>query len=256
MKNKKSTNLSRLHTIDLFRGFAVLSMIAYHFVFDLKYIFNVNIPWFESYGAYLWQQSICIVFIFVSGISFTFSKNNIKRGFIILILGILFSLGTYLIIPEQFIVFGILHFLGISCIITAILFPLLKKIPAHIGFLIFILLFLIFKGINDGYVGFADISLYKLPQSIYDVPFLSIVGFPNDSFFSADYYPIFPWLFLYWSGIFAWFCISPRVKQAPVCRIKIPFINFFGRHALIVYILHQPICYGLIYLFFKLIIGR
>lgn len=257
MKNKNSIKLTRLHTIDLIRGFTLLSMIAYHFIFDLKYIFNVNIEWFgSSIWSSVWQESICITFIFISGISFTFSKNNFKRGFIIFLMGVLFSLGTYLIIPEQFIVFGILHFIGIACILTALLIPLFKKIPVHIAFLVSLLLFLITKEINFGYIGFGNIHLYKLPQVLYSQPILSIFGFPNQTFFSADYYSIIPWIFLYWSGLFAWYSISPRVKQAPIFKIKIPFINFLGRHSLLIYLIHQPICYVLILLFYKVIIGN
>lgn len=256
MNKIKSNKIMRFHTIDLIRGFCIISMVLYHFFYDLHYVFNVQLSWFQSHNTYLWQQSICITFIFIAGISFSFSKNNLKRGFLILFMGMVFSLVTYLIIPEQFIVFGILHFIGIACIITALLCPLLKKIPAVIGFFVFLLLFLITKEINNGYLGFGDIHLIKVSQKLYTVPFLSVVGFPTKTFFSADYFPIFPWIFLYISGFFSWFCISPKVKQAPIFKIKLGFINFLGRNSLIIYLLHQPILYGILYLFFKEIIGK
>lgn len=256
MSNKRSLPLTRLHTIDLIRGISLISMIIYHFLFDLKHIFNIDIKWFGNYKTYIWQQSICITFIFIAGISFTFSKKNVLRGIGIFLMGIFFSLITYLIIPEQIIVFGILHFIGIACIITVVMSPLFKRIPPFIGFALCLLLFLLTKQINEGYIGFLDIPLYRLPRSIYQTNVMAIIGFPNDTFSSSDYFPILPWIFLYWCGMFFWSCISTKVKRAPIFRIKIPIINFLGRHCLIMYLIHQPISYFTIHFFLKNIVGQ
>ena len=45
----------RLPFIDLIRGITIIEMISYHFLWDLVYLYNADIPWYKSHGAYIWQ---------------------------------------------------------------------------------------------------------------------------------------------------------------------------------------------------------
>ena len=84
-------NEKRYFILDGIRGFAVINMIIYHFIWDLVYIFRFDIPWFESEISYIWQQFICYTFIFISGFCEPLGTRKLKRGIIILGLGILIS---------------------------------------------------------------------------------------------------------------------------------------------------------------------
>ena len=53
--------------LDTLRGVTLVSMMAYHACWDLVYIFGMDWDWYGSFGAYLWQQSICWTFILLSG---------------------------------------------------------------------------------------------------------------------------------------------------------------------------------------------
>ena len=57
----------RHHDIDTVRGAALVSMIAYHACWDLVYLCGADWPWYGSFWAYVWQQSICWTFILLSG---------------------------------------------------------------------------------------------------------------------------------------------------------------------------------------------
>ena len=63
-KLKKKQKPPRYAFIDVLRGICLVSMIAYHTMWDCVYIFGVNAPWFKTEYARIWQQSICWTFIF------------------------------------------------------------------------------------------------------------------------------------------------------------------------------------------------
>ena len=46
----------RFHTIDTARGFLLLHMIVFHFLWDMVYIFGASMPWFCGAGANIWAN--------------------------------------------------------------------------------------------------------------------------------------------------------------------------------------------------------
>ena len=75
---------------------------------------------------------------------------------------------------------------------------------------------------------------------------MTFLGFPGSDFYSDDYFPLIPWIFMYLCGYF----LSPAVVEA--CRKRpgkrVEPLTFMGRRSLVVYMLHQPIVYGLLML--------
>jgi uncharacterized membrane protein len=241
------SNLKRLDFIDLIRGITILSMVAYHTCFDLVYLFNVPLSWFPSTATDCWQQSICITFIFLAGLSSCLSRSNLKRGIRLLLLAVLVSLGTFLVFPDELIVFGILNFMGLACILTALLRPLLNKCPALIGMLVCFGLFLLTKELPSGWLGIGGWHLIQMPMSLYSAPGMFIFGLPSRDFFSADYFPLIPWLFLFWTGYFFWRQFGERVSKLSLMRVRFLPVNWFGRHTIWVYVLHQPVIFAVLY---------
>ena len=62
----KSTS-ARCALLDELRGLDLISMMLYHGMWDLVYLFGVSAPWYGSWQGELWQQSICWVFLLLSG---------------------------------------------------------------------------------------------------------------------------------------------------------------------------------------------
>lgn len=241
-----SVHKPRLHTLDLVRGIVLVNMVIYHLCFDLVFLFGVSLPWFGGFWSNLWQQSICCTFIFCSGISSTLSHSNTKRGFQIFALAMVLSLGSYIAVPEELIVFGILHFIGIACILTGLCRKLLDKIPPVAGFISNLLLFLLTKNIFYGYIGIGSIKLFELPEKFYSIPALFVIGLPTKDFFSSDYFSLMPWIFLFWAGFFFWKKWGSGLSQSTVSTWKLPFFNTIGCHTLFIYMIHQPVLYALL----------
>ena len=73
--------------LDTIRGLTLLSMMAYHACWDLVYLFHCDWAWYRSFGAYLWQQSICWTFILLSGYCVSLGRHPLRRGLITLAAG-------------------------------------------------------------------------------------------------------------------------------------------------------------------------
>ena len=221
-------------------------MILYHIIWDLVYILNLSIPWYHSYIAFLWQQSICCTFILLSGFCWSFGKHHFKREIIIFAGGMLITVITLIFMPEKRVVFGILTLLG-SCMIFMIpLEKILKKVPDILGVCISLVLFIITRNINKGFLGIGSLNFIKLSDKLYNGLIATYFGFTEKMFFSTDYFSIFPWIFLFVSGYFmnrVW-----KRKDFKVKSFSLKPVRIIGKHSLAIYLLHQPLIYLVLYI--------
>ena len=241
----------RLHLLDALRGFTLINMIAFHGLWNLVYLFGMKADWYAGTPGYLWQQWICWTFILLSGFCFRFSRNHLKRGLLVFGGGLLVTAVTCLVMPESRIVFGVLTCIG-SCMLLMIPAErLLKKVPAVIGLVFSFGLFVLLRNVSDRSLGFEGWVLCPLPDSLYRNLLTAYLGFPPRSFFSTDYFSLLPWFFLFVTGYFLFRLLDERnLNEKLFARGNVPVLNWLGRHSLIVYLLHQPVLYGLCLLFF------
>ena len=77
---------------------------------------------------------------------------------------------------------------------------------------------------------------------------MMLLGLHPLIFASADYYPLLPWIFLFLAGY--WLGEAFLQRRAPeFCyREHLPALGWIGRHALIIYLAHQPVVYGVLWL--------
>lgn len=239
MKEKSS----RLQLLDLIRGVTIISMVVYHLTWDLVFLYGYRWKWF--YNAQLWQQSICWTFIILSGFCFSLGKKPLKRGLIVFASGLLITLVTVFFMPSSRIIFGILTFIGSSMLLMVPLRRVFEKIPPIIGAAFSFALFLLFKNCHRGYIGLVGFEIFRIPGFLYKNYLTTFLGFPKAGFFSTDYFPLFPWFFLFICGYFLYRFFEERgLCEKLLTKGHLPIINFIGRHSLLVYLLHQPIIYG------------
>ena len=235
----------RIWPIDFFRGLALVNMLAYHFMYDWVYIFGLPAAWYRisAPGCHIWQQYICWSFILLSGYSWHLARRPLKNGLVVAGCAALLTAVTVLALPSEAIWWGVLHLNACAVLLTVGLRPLLDKIPPLAGFLGAAVLFLLTNQLPYGYMGFERRRLAALPPALYKANLFWLVLPDLTRFASADYFPLVPWLFLFWAGWYAARLWPPRAPQKPAPAALRPLCAV-GRRSLFVYMLHQPLIYG------------
>ena len=284
---EKEEKQPRLMWLDVWRGIAVINMCLYHGLWDLVYYFRLpGFDWYSGLQGYVWQQSICWSFIFLSGYSYALGKNKFRRGATILFAGALVEAvaGAF----GQEIHYGILSFLGLwQLLLTLPEDQLSREMRLRswcrigpIGFALCLGLFFLCRNVNQGSLGFESLKLVTLPEALYRSRLTACLGFPPADFSSLDYFSLLPWGFLFLAGYFLSQyraeerrdtaeaegsrtvhgvngdsgCIAPaeeggtlgevlvqRLSGQALFRRRGRLLAWVGRHALPIYLLHQPI---------------
>ena len=241
-KNKPAAG--RYALLDELRGLDLLSMIGYHACWDLIFLFGMSAAWYTGWQGHLWQQSICWVFILLSGFCLPLGHRPLRRGLIVSGAGVLVTAVTLLFMPEDRVIFGVLTFLGTAMLLTGVLEPLLKKIPPAAGLAVSAVLFALTYHLDERWLGFGGLRL-ALPDAWYANYFTAFFGFLPFDFYSTDYFALLPWLFLFWAGYFLHGVVG-RARMEPLRRSVCPALGWMGRHSLVLYLLHQPVIYAVL----------
>ena len=227
----------RIEIIDALRGLAVVYMVIYHFVYDAVSFLGILENVLNNAVFDFFQTFFACVFVVLAGVSSNFSKSNLKRGLFTFAVAMVISIVTFII--DMPIVFGILHLLGLCMIFYGLTGKLWKKIPQWILIAVFIIL--------------AILSDYAVRNLTVESENLWIFGFCGADFVSFDYFPLFPWLFVFMTGTAVGYYIRNNRFPRQFYTVKIPFLPFLGRYSLIIYLAHQPLLYGLVMLIRKII---
>ena len=247
-----SRSKPRYPILDLIRGLALVSMMAYHAAWDIVYLFGVDWPWYHGNGAFLWQQATCWTFILLSGFCAPMGRSGYKRGLTVFACGWIISLVMKLFMPATPNLFGILVFLGSAMMIANAMREILKKISPEWGAALSFMLFLALRWVNRGYIGWGDLSI-QLPRWLYANHLTAFLGFPHDGFRSTDYFALLPWIFLFLTGYFLHFVLKKYDLLRHLPELRLPGLNLLGRYSLYVYMAHQPVIYGILWLVFSVI---
>lgn len=258
----------RYPELDALRGIAVVLMVVYHFLFDLAYLYEWDIP----VTGDAWMTAVFItatLFFLLVGICFVISWERasstvypepfdgtqdrlrrgtqhdtlflypkyLRRGLLIFSGGMLITLITWWATPDFFVKFGALHLIGVAALLQPFFIPL-KKWNALLGSIIIVLPPLL-----------TIPTLPSLPSLLF------FVGFPAPNFSSLDYFPLLPWFGVILLGMALGYALYIPPRQAALRALgTIPYhrtLLFLGRRSLWIYFAHQPV----ILLILSLVLG-
>lgn len=230
---------TRLAAIDLARFGALLAMAVYHFAWDLEFFGYIE-PGTTNAGLWkVFARSIAGSFLFLVGVSLVLAHGDgirwrgyWKRLAMVAGAATVISLATYFAFPQGFIFFGILHQIALASLLGLAFLRLPWLVNAAIAAIVIALPL-----------------IYRHP--LFDHPSLWWVGLSATTPRSNDYVPVFPWFGAVLAGMaLAQFAsgIALRERLArwkPGRWASLPL--FLGRHSLAVYLIHQPLLIGLIW---------
>ena len=215
--------------LDVYRGSAVLLMMIFHFCWDLLNFGFLEYSIHDPFWVYF-RSLILTLFLTAIGWSAYItlgkpSKSSMwKRDIKLFISAAAISLATYLAIPEQWIYFGILHFIFVASLLIRPLakWPVLSALAGAI-------IILIYHSTNWLHFpnAFATITSYvALPDRTLDIVFP------------------FPWIGVVLIGPLLGYlnwhkCPTPN-------NLVIQILAFMGRYALPFYLIHQLVLFSLV----------
>lgn len=244
----------RVLILDTVRGAALVHMLIFHTLFDLACMFGAK--W--AVPAYVNQNEHWIIyctasFVFMAGMTVLFSRNPALHGAKLLAVAAVFPIVTAFFFDGSAIYFGVLHLLAVGMLFYAVARNVIEKIPWWVGIAVCALLFAFTFNTMYGFWGFGEFIKMPVPAALTANNNLYPYGFITGGYSSADYLPMLPWLFLFLAGCFAGRLFRrndlPKLCYRDIC----PPLTWLGKHSLVIYVVHQPIIYALLYVIFKFI---
>jgi uncharacterized membrane protein len=195
-------------------------MVIFHGAYDLKIFGLLNI---DTAQGFWWFFPRLIVFLFLwcvgAGLQLAHA-NGPQPGYWrrlgkLLALAALISLATWLSFPKSWVYFGTLHCIAAA---TLLALPFLRWPVARAPFMVTIL-----------------VAQFGLG---YGVSWMAGF-FPRNS---LDFIPVYPWFWVVLLGMLTGPTLVPRIPRFAGQALFI----WPGRHSLSIYLLHQPLIYGLL----------
>lgn len=238
MKNNNKKN--HFDFLDVARGFAIFLMFVYHFSYDLNYFGYIQQHFTQDPFWISFRTLIVSLFLTIMGISLYLAsyrglrkKRFRQRLFLLIFYAALVSFGSWTMFPNAMIQFGILHFIAVASVLG----------------LLFIRL-----GIANLFLGITLIILSQVIHlPVFDQPALQWIGFTTHLPVAVDYVPLLPWFGVVLIGLYLGQVLSLRPKKSVLIqwRAKHPInklLSLGGRYSLHIYMLHQPLFLGILYI--------
>jgi uncharacterized membrane protein len=211
-------------------------MIVYHFAFDLR-AFGVTDSDFEHDPFWLSFRALIVSsFMALVGVSLVLADKAHatplhfwRRIALIAACALLVTAASWIAFRPTFIYFGILHAIAVASVLAA---PLVRRPRTAL------------------LIGAAAVAAGVMwSNALFDPRPLSWIGFVTTKPPTEDYVPLAPWAGFVALGIAAGNRLARNGFRALTSLGRSPaWVRWLGRHSLFVYMIHQPLLLGALWL--------
>lgn len=222
---------SRSYEVDVLRGSAIVLMVIFHFSYNLAAFDWWDINTDKQIEWRIFRKIIVTSFLLAVGMSsyLAYSKQlNVlklaKSTFKLLAIAALITVGSLFMYPTTWVYFGIIHFIAVALPISV----LFVRLP-HTALI----------------VGVTCLISYQLGWISMHPLWLWTKEYVNLPQTSTDLVNFIPWISSVLIGIY--------LMHKQLFKLKVPCnqlsqtLALFGRHSLAIYLIHQPIMYGVMF---------
>ena len=222
----------RIELMDAMRGLALCLMVIHHFLYDLCAFCGA--PWWLFTNPVFdpLHYFFAGLFILLSGVSSNFSRSNVKRGLKALAVSLGITVVTYFM--GMVIVYGVLHLLGTCMLLYGLTQKFWEKLNGKAPW------------VTPALSAVGVLATAKLVNGYpTTTPHLWMFGLTTPDFTSSDYFPLLPWMFVFLLGTWAGRYVREGKLPRWFYETKAPHLAAVGRQSLLIYVVHQPVLYGL-----------
>lgn len=236
-----SSRASRFDIVDMARGLALIGMFVFHLGWDVTFLGLTDYDLPEDWRWRWLARLVAGSFLFITGTSLVLAARDgvnwpafWRRFGLLAGAAALVSAGTWLMVPEAFVKFGILHHIALASLAGVLVLRWPLAVVIGLAVLAALLPLLVPEG--------------SVAAPLLDHPLLSFLGLGRGAQDAVDFVPVFPWLALVLAGIvFARVALARRLLPSwPASGRVSRLLAFGGRHSLAVYLIHQPVFIGLL----------
>jgi uncharacterized membrane protein len=233
----------RYNRLDALRGVAMVWMTVYHFCFDLHQFKWIKQDFYRD-PFWTWQR-VCIVTLFLlcagAGQAVALHQGQSwqrfwRRWAQVAVFALLVTASSYVMFPNSFIYFGVLHGIAVMLIIV--------RLTAHWGAWLWPL---------------GALATAMKFIAIYVINTWTTLGFLNQKAFNwlgfisvkpvtEDYVPLIPWLGVMWWGVAAtqWLLRNHTALLTGSVPPAARWLVWMGGFSLLYYMVHQPVMIGVL----------
>ncbi len=241
----KPTHFSpRYDRVDALRGLAMVWMTVFHFCFDLNH-FRFIAQNFYSDPFWTGQRTAIVgLFLFCAGLGQAIATAQQqgwprfwRRWGQVVGAALLVSAGSYLVFPQSFIYFGVLH--GIAAMLV-----LVRLSAGWSGWMLWPLgaLAMALPTLAAPWLQASGLA------EAFNARGLNVLGLVTRKPVTEDYVPLLPWLGVLWWGVAAgrWMLVHRPQWLAAALPAPGRALAWLGRWSLSYYLLHQPVLMALL----------
>lgn len=187
--------------LNLLELLAFINLLAFYTVYNINVVYASNVEWQFSEACALWQKYIIWSLVVLCGMTFTQTSNVLLKGLTLLGAGLVTTLVSGILVPEQTIYFGMFTFLGVAFLVVQAIHWWLQKAPGSCGWLLCAIAYDLTRHLTDGVIVWQGKVIGHVPEALYTTV-TTWLGFPAVGFSSMEYVPFLPYIFLFLCGVY------------------------------------------------------
>ena len=228
---------SRVATVDVTRGIAIIGVVVFHLVWDLAFLGFIPTRWAFHPAWLLFGRLLAGTFVLLVGVSLVLSARRgwrwrpfVRRLAVLVMAAAAITFVTRFAFADTYVYFGILHVIAVGSVVGAMALRSSSVVLVAAAVVVLVL-------------------GNTITSTSFDPRWLAWTGFAADPPPSNDFVPVFPWVGLTLLGIvLARAATGRRWLGASVPdhgRVS-AVLAWCGRHSLAIYLVHQPLLLGVL----------